>query len=65
VRLSVELPALRMGVHGRGSCLRHHPARQVELRFGTPEPWSMDADLYPPTKAVRLSARAPLRFVSY
>ena len=64
-RLSVELPALRMGIHGRRSCLRHHAARRVELRFGTPEPWSMDADLYPPTTALRLSAWAPIRFVSY
>jgi diacylglycerol kinase (ATP) len=64
-RLSVELPALRLGLHGRNSCLRHHPARRVELRFGTPEAWSMDADLYPPTQALRLSAWAPIRFVSY
>lgn len=64
-RLSVELPALRMGIHGRRSCLRHHPARSVELRFARPEPWSMDADLYPPTSGLRLSAWAPIRFVSY
>ena len=64
-RLSVELPALRFGFHGPTSCLHHHPARRVELRFETPEPWSVDADLYPPASVLRLSAWAPIRFVSY
>lgn len=64
-RLSLELPALRLGFHGPTSCLHHHPARSVELRLATPEPWSMDADLYPPATTLRLSAWAPIRFVSY
>lgn len=64
-RLSVELPALRLGFHGPTSCLHHHPARRVELRFESPEPWSIDADLYPPATELRLSAWAPIRFISY
>ena len=64
-RLSVELPALRLGFHGPNSCLHHHPARRVELRFESPQPWSVDADLYPPATALRLSAWAPIRFMSY
>ncbi len=64
-RLCVELPALRIGLHGPASCLHHHPAERVELRFGAPEPWSIDADLYPPTRRLSLSAWAPIRFVSY
>ncbi len=64
-RLSVELPALRLGFHGPNSCLHHHPARQVELRFESPQPWSVDADLYPPASSLRLSAWAPIRFMSY
>ncbi len=64
-RLSLELPALRLGFHGPASCLRHHPARSVEIRLSVPEPWSMDADLYPPARTLRLSAWAPIRFVSY
>lgn len=64
-RLSFELPALRLGFHGPTSCLHHHPARQVELRLAEPEPWSIDADLYPPTRVLRLSAWAPIRFMSY
>jgi len=64
-RLSVELPALRLGFHGPRSCLHHHPARRVELRLASPEPWSVDADLYPPATRLSLSAWAPIRFVSY
>ena len=64
-RLSVELPALRLGLHGPRSCLRHHAARRVELRFASPEPWSIDADLYPPATRLQLSAWAPIRFISY
>ncbi|MEX2208901.1 MAG: diacylglycerol kinase family protein [Myxococcota bacterium] len=64
-RLSVELPALRLGFHGPTSCLHHYPARTVELRFEVPEPWSIDADLYPPATRLRLSAWAPIRFISY
>jgi len=64
-RLAVELPALRLGFHGPTSCLHHHPARSVELRFESPEAWSVDADLYPPASHLRLSAWAPIRFISY
>ncbi len=64
-RLAAQLPALRLGLHGPRSCLRHHPARSVELRFESPEPWSVDADLYPPATGLRLSAWAPIRFISY
>ena len=64
-RLCAELPALRLGWYGPRSCLRHHRARVVEMRFGAPEPWSMDADLYPATDAIRLSAWAQLRFAAY
>jgi diacylglycerol kinase (ATP) len=64
-RLAVELPGLRLGFHGPRSCLHHHSARRVELRFESPEPWSVDADLYPPATTLRLSAWAPIRFISY
>jgi diacylglycerol kinase family enzyme len=64
-RLCAELPALRLGWYGPRSCLRHHRARVVEMRFASPEPWSMDADLYPATDSLRLSAWAQLRFAAY
>lgn len=64
-QLCTELPALRLGWYGPRSCLRHHRARVVEMRFAAPEPWSIDADLYPPTESLRLSAWARLRFAAY
>ena len=38
-------------------------ARRVELRFASPQPWTLDADLYAPARQVALEASAPLRFV--
>ena len=60
---SVELPALQLGLGGALSCLRHHPARQVSLRFAGTEPWSVDGDVYAPTAALELAATRPLRFL--
>jgi hypothetical protein len=62
-RLSVELPALQLGLSGAHSCLQHHPARQVSMRFAGTEPWSLDGDVYAPTAALELSATRPLRFL--
>ena len=64
-RVCLELPAQRLGLHGLGSCLRHFSPRAVELRFAAPEPWSIDADLYPPSSLLRISAGPAVRFVSY
>jgi diacylglycerol kinase family enzyme len=62
-RLSRELPALRLGRAARSACLRHYAARLVSLRFSEAQPWSIDADFYPPTRALELSATPQLRFV--
>ena len=62
-RLSVELPALQLGLGGALSCLQHHPARQVSMCFAGTEPWSIDGDVYAPTAALELSATRPLRFL--
>ncbi|HTO53085.1 MAG TPA: diacylglycerol kinase family protein [Myxococcota bacterium] len=64
-RVCLELPAQRLGISGPGTCLRHFSPRTIELRFAAPEPWSVDADLYPPALALRVSAGPRLRFVSY
>jgi diacylglycerol kinase family enzyme len=64
-RVCLELPAQRLGIHGPVSCLRHFSPRAVELRFAAPERWSVDADLYPPTSVLRVSAGPAVRFVSY
>ncbi len=62
-RLSLELPALQLGLSGAHSCLQHHRARQVLLRFDAPEPWSVDGDVYAPTLGLELEATHPLRFL--
>jgi len=64
-RVCVELPTQRLGISGPASCLRHFSARTIELRFATPEPWSVDADLYAPSSTLRVSAGPAVRFVSY
>jgi diacylglycerol kinase family enzyme len=63
-RISLELPAARFGRTLRSSCLRHYPARHVRLRFDEPQPWSVDADVFPPTRELELRATRPLRFVA-
>ncbi|HTO09698.1 MAG TPA: diacylglycerol kinase family protein [Myxococcota bacterium] len=64
-RVCLELPAQRLGIPTPASCLAHYAAKAVELRFAAPEPWSVDADLYAPTLALRVSAGPAVRFVSY
>jgi diacylglycerol kinase (ATP) len=64
-RVCLELPAQRLGIPTPTTCLEHYAAKSVELRFAAPEPWSMDADLYSPALALRVSAGPRVRFVSY
>ncbi len=62
-RLALELPAFRLGISARGSCLRHFPARRVSLRFPEPQAWSVDADFHEPARSIEVEATEPLRFV--
>jgi diacylglycerol kinase family enzyme len=62
-RLVAELPALRLGAHGPHSCVAHHSVRRARLCFGAPQPWSLDADLYPPALELELAASPSLRFL--
>lgn len=64
-RMCLELPGQRLGIPVPGTCLHHFSPRAVELRFASPEPWSVDADLYPPSSVLRISAGPTVRFVSY
>jgi hypothetical protein len=61
-RIAAELPALWLGLPG--SVLRHFSAARVSIRFEKPEPWSVDADLFPPTLALELRPSPPLRFIA-
>jgi diacylglycerol kinase family enzyme len=62
-RLAAALPALRLGRGQRLARLQHFAARGVELRFEDPQPWSLDADIFEPTREIALLATAPLRFL--
>jgi hypothetical protein len=64
-RVCLELPGQRLGLPVPGTCLRHFSPRELELRFAAPEPWSVDADLFPAASLLRVSAGPALRFVSY
>lgn len=59
-----ELPALRAGRVRTNSRIAHRAAQHVRMRFETPQPWSIDADVHPETTALELSATAPLRFLT-
>ena len=60
-RIAAELPAIRLG-RGTG-CIRHFPARRVELALDAPQGWTLDADLFDPARHIELEATRPLRFV--
>lgn len=62
-RIMAEMPAVRLGVKPPGSCIEDHAAHQVRVRFSEPQPWSLDADVYPPARELELRATAPLRFL--
>jgi len=64
-RVCLELPGQRLGFPVPGSCLHHFSPRELELRFAAPEPWSVDADLFPAASLFRISAGPALRFLSY
>ena len=65
LRVCMELPSQRLGIQGPVTCLHHFPAKTVELRFASPEAWSVDADLFPPAQTLRISAGPRIRFTSY
>jgi diacylglycerol kinase family enzyme len=63
LRVSLELPAQRRARAPKRSCLSHHEARRVRVRFEQAQPWSVDADVFAPAIALELCASPPLRFV--
>jgi len=63
-RILIELPALRLGVPLRHSCIRHRAARRVRMRFAEAQPWAIDADVFPEARELELRATQPLRFLS-
>ena len=62
-RLAAELPALRLGRSARTSCFTHASAARVALHFEAPQPWSLDAELYPPASELEIFAGPTVRFL--
>jgi diacylglycerol kinase family enzyme len=63
LRLAAELPALRAGLHGPHSCLHHRCARRIEIELDRPERWTLDADFFPATQRLVVSAGPRVRFL--
>ena len=59
-----EMPALRAGRPALASSLTHYPMREACIRTSEPQPWSLDADAFPPARELQLSAGPALDFVS-
>jgi len=62
LRLSAELPGLWLGL--RSSVLEHYSAARITIRFESAQPWSIDADLFPPAQALEIGPTAPLQFIA-
>ncbi len=63
-RLGREIPVFALGFYPRRSCLRHASPRRVELETESPEPYTIDGDLFPRTDRVTIEAGPLLRFLS-
>ena len=59
-RLVSDLPALRAG---RGRSLTHFPCRRATLRLSSPLVWSLDAEMFPPARALAIGAGPALRIL--
>lgn len=59
-----EMPALRAGRPMRSSAITHYPMREARIRTTPPEPWSLDADTFPPARELQLAAGPALAFVT-
>ena len=44
--------------------LQHHSAARITIRFESAQPWSIDADLFEPAKALEIGPTAPLHFIA-
>jgi diacylglycerol kinase family enzyme len=62
-RIALELPWHRAGVPPRRSCLRHASPARVTIEAPEPVAYTLDGDLFAPTKTVSIEATAPLRFL--
>jgi diacylglycerol kinase family enzyme len=64
VGLAMELPAARLGIRPPLSSLSHASAGSVRIRLKEPEPFTIDGDLFPPARDIRIEAGPPLCFLT-
>ena len=62
--LAMELPTVRLGIRPPLTNLRHASARSVRIRLARPEPFTVDGDLFPPARDLRIDAGPPLCFLT-
>ena len=62
--LAARLPGLRLGWRRAHRALQHASVERIEITLREPIRFSLDADLYPETREVALSAGPSLRFAS-
>jgi diacylglycerol kinase family enzyme len=58
-----DLPSIRLGRHSPSSSLRHATARTVEIHLAEPEPYTLDGDLFPPAREIRVEVGPALSFL--
>jgi diacylglycerol kinase family enzyme len=62
--LAVELPAARLGLPSPTGALSHTPARTVRVRFGEPEPYTIDGELFSGCRELAVEVGPEIRFVT-
>jgi diacylglycerol kinase family enzyme len=63
-RIALEMPWYRFGVRPRWSCIVHASPSRVQIETTDAHPYTLDGDLFPPTKSARIEATPRLRFLS-
>ena len=59
-----EMPGLLFGLEWPGSSVVHRPVREAVIRPDEPQPWSIDAEMFPPARELWVQAGPILDFVS-
>jgi diacylglycerol kinase family enzyme len=62
--IALELPVAALGSTLPGGALRHQSAERLRVRLQDPLPYTIDADLFPPTTALEIESGPELRFLT-
>ena len=64
LRLAAEIPLFAADVYGRRSCLRHEAVKRARIVSEGSEPYTIDGDLFAPTRELRIEAGPLVRFLA-